>query len=307
MMAWADVEAAFSGILERRWYTNHGPLAQALEHKAAAAFAVRHAIAVTNPAIGLIMLAEALHLSGEVILPALAPGRCAQSLSWAGLRPVFCDVDPGTLGITAEQAACCIGPDTSAILGIAGADEEGLARLAAAHGLAFFQDGRGHHPAPALLLLPCHGDDAGAACITTQDDTLAARVRNIRSSYGAGSAAPVARTANGRLSEAQAAMALLGLKQAPGQACPVGTYRAGLPGRHVVRLGGRAALLTSSTGERSRACAALVSAGFPSDPFVLDPRASGCPVSVEGVSRAVLLPQVLEQTAAVCAVLRGVC
>jgi dTDP-4-amino-4,6-dideoxygalactose transaminase len=49
-------------------------------------------------------------------------------------------------------------------------------------------------------------------CIATNDDDLAARLRNIRSSYGAGTPVPVPITANGRFSEAQAAIALMSLE-----------------------------------------------------------------------------------------------
>jgi dTDP-4-amino-4,6-dideoxygalactose transaminase len=52
---------------------------------------------------------------------------------------------------------------------------------------------------------------AEGGCVCTNDDELAARLRNIRSSYGAGQPVHVSRTANGRMSEAQAAIALLSL------------------------------------------------------------------------------------------------
>ena len=48
-------------------------------------------------------------------------------------------------------------------------------------------------------------------CITTNNDALAAKLRNIRSSYGAGAPVDVVKTSNGRMSEAQAAVALLSL------------------------------------------------------------------------------------------------
>jgi dTDP-4-amino-4,6-dideoxygalactose transaminase len=52
-------------------------------------------------------------------------------------------------------------------------------------------------------------------CVCTNDDDLAARLRNIRSSYGAGKPVNVVKTANGRMSEAQAAIALLSLEDFP--------------------------------------------------------------------------------------------
>ncbi|GLQ93198.1 hypothetical protein GCM10007901_21490 [Dyella acidisoli] len=57
------------------------------------------------------------------------------------------------------------------------------------------------------------GAEGGFLC--TNDDALAARLRNIRSSYGAGTFTAVAKTSNGRMSEAQAALGLLHLDDFP--------------------------------------------------------------------------------------------
>ena len=56
-------------------------------------------------------------------------------------------------------------------------------------------------------------NSAEGCCITTDDDDLAARMRNIRSSYGAGPPVSVPITTNGRFSEAQAALGLLSLSR----------------------------------------------------------------------------------------------
>jgi dTDP-4-amino-4,6-dideoxygalactose transaminase len=53
------------------------------------------------------------------------------------------------------------------------------------------------------------------AVICTDDDDLAAHIRNIRSNYGMGRPVPVGKTGNGRLSEAQAAIALMNLDDMP--------------------------------------------------------------------------------------------
>ena len=297
---WDRVEAMLDGILARRYYTNHGPLAQALEARVAGLRGVAHAIAVTNPSIALVMLIEALGLAGSVALPALAPRRCAQSVAWAGLQPRFCDVSPMG-GMTAATARAGIGPDTSVILtvcdgGEAGQDNAGdeVAALAAGRGLAFVRDeafgeGRG---GIGLMTLPGQGDDAGAACILTGDAGLAARLRNIRSSYGAGRPVPVARTANGRLSEAQAAMALLSLETAEAAAAHAARlrdiYRNGLSGMQVASHGGAVAVIMEW---RNAALARLRGAGWPARvPDALDPRAADCRGAAEFVAHAVLLP-----------------
>lgn len=189
--AWGVVERALDGMLERRWYTNHGPMAQALEARAAVVFGVRHAVAAANPTIGLAMLLEALELRGAVLVPAGARARCGQAVRWVGL-----------------EAVEVMGPGVCAVLCSPAETDQHWAGVAASAGVVFLTDGLGGHLGPALVDLPAFGDDAGVACVTTDDDGLAARLRNIRSSYGAGPPVAVARTVNGRVSEIQAAMAL---------------------------------------------------------------------------------------------------
>lgn len=299
---WDRVEAMLDGILARQYYTNHGPLAQALEARVAALRGVGHAIAVTNPAIALVMVIEASSLAGSVALSALAPRRCAQAVTWAGLQPRFCDVSPAG-GMTVSTVRAGIGPDTSAILslcepsdGAAGPEDasDELAALAAGRGLALIRDeafGEGRRGV-GLMTLPGQGDDAGAACILTGDAGLAARLRNIRSSYGAGRPVAVARTANGRLSEAQAAMALLSLETAEAAAAHAarlrGIYRSGLAGMQVSSHGGAVAVVMEW---RNAALARLQGAGWPARaPDALDPRAAGCLAAAEFAAHAVLLP-----------------
>lgn len=293
---WDRVEAMLDGILTRRYYTNHGPLAQALETRVAGLRGAAHAIAVTNPAIALVMVIEALGLAGSV---ALAPRRCAQSVTWAGLQPRFCDVSPmGSMTMATAQAG--VGPDTSALLSLPEGGEgeqddacDEVAALAAGRGLAFVRDeafGEGRDGV-RLMTLPGQGDDAGAACILTGDAGLAARLRNIRSSYGAGRPTPVVRTANGRLSEAQAAMALLSLETAGAAAAHAARLRAvyhnGLGGMQVTRHGGAVAVVMAG---RDDALARLQVAGWPARaPDALDPRAAGCLTAAWFAAHAVLL------------------
>jgi dTDP-4-amino-4,6-dideoxygalactose transaminase len=51
------------------------------------------------------------------------------------------------------------------------------------------------------------------ACVVTNDEELAAKIRNIRSSYGAGRLVEIPFTGNGRMSEFQAGMAILSLER----------------------------------------------------------------------------------------------
>ena len=326
--AWPQVEAMLDGILTRRYYTNHGPLTQELEARLAEAHAVRHAVAVTNPTIALIMAVEALGLRGAVALSALAPRGWAQAMAWAGLAPLFCDVDAGSFGLTVATAGAGLTPEASAILAGPADGRREVAALAVAQGLAFIAEG-----APAaehevgLVALPGLGDDAEAACLLTDDGALAARLRNIRSSYGAGHPVPVVRTANGRLSEVQAAMSLLSLETADAAAAHAAVvfaaYRASLPGLPVLDRGGAAAVILPFREQKARhddagmggvcqtgALARLRGAGWPARaPSPLQARAADCANAAAFVARAVLLPvgpSVTEAAAtAMCAALAG--
>ena len=284
MTAWAEIETALDGILDRRWYTNHGPLACRLETEWAASSGVRHAVVVTNPTIGLIMLADALCLAGEVLLSALAPPRCAQALAWAGLQPRFCDVDPVTLA-PAPDATHEVRATTIALLGTNGADPVALAALAAEHGLILYHDGARRGTTPALVDLPAHGDDAGAACLLTDDDQLAARLRNIRSSYGAGTPVPVVRTVNGRLSEAQAAMALLASPARARQIRPAPHHL----GRRALPYGRDRLLIARDPADRAALLRELDAAGARAWPLTLDERAAHCTEAVRIAETAVIL------------------
>jgi dTDP-4-amino-4,6-dideoxygalactose transaminase len=67
----------------------------------------------------------------------------------------------------------------------------------------------------AIEVISFHSDNVLGACeggvVCTHSDDLAAHIRNTRSSYGMGPPVPVVKTGNGRMSEAQAAVALFNL------------------------------------------------------------------------------------------------
>jgi dTDP-4-amino-4,6-dideoxygalactose transaminase len=206
---------------------------QKLEEELARFLKVKHVICVTNATIGLMMAADALRLTGKVIVPSYTFVATAQSLKWCGLTPVFCDVDPESQQIDLEAAALLIDQEVSAILAVnlwGGACDIGaLQALADAKGISLYFDSA-HAFGAAVENVPIasfgraevfsfHATKVLSAgeggCVTTNDDDVAARLRNIRSSYGAGPTVPVVKTSNGRMSEAQAAIALMSLDDYP--------------------------------------------------------------------------------------------
>ncbi len=229
--AWPQYEAMFRDIFEREYYTNHGPLAQELESRLAERLNVRHAMCVTNAFIGLALGGQALGVRGNVVVPAHTFVATPQSLDWTEAWPLFCDVDPDTGMMTAEVVApLLLRHPVSAILAVNPwgdcCDVQGLQALADRYGIPLYLDSahgfgcavsdRQVGSFGALEVISFHSDNILGSCeggvICTQSDQLAALVRNMRSNYGMGPPVPVVKTGNGRMSEAQAAVALFNLE-----------------------------------------------------------------------------------------------
>lgn len=227
---WERYKSAFREIFERQYYTNQGPLTQELENKIEDFLGVKNAICVSNGTIGLMMVAEALEISGKVILPSFTFVASAQALVWSGLKPLFCDVDADTHQIDHRQVLALIDNDVGAILGVnlwgGACDLESLEDIGGKKGVqVFFDSAHGFGCVSNGLKLGNYGraeifsfhatkllNATEGGCICTNDDELADRLRNIRSSYGVEKKVDVAKTSNGRMSEAQAAIALMSLE-----------------------------------------------------------------------------------------------
>ncbi|MGC8485748.1 MAG: DegT/DnrJ/EryC1/StrS family aminotransferase [Candidatus Baltobacteraceae bacterium] len=227
--SWERYESAMRDIFNRRYYTNHGPLLEQLEARLEEFFGVRHAIAVTNATIGLIMIAKALFRDGKILVPGFTFVGTAQAISFAGLDPVFCDVDALTHHVTPESLDKALEADVRAILGVnlwGGAVDFGaIERYAKSKGIPVFYDsahgigssigdrrlgGFGLAEVFSFHATKVLGSTEGG-CICTNDDDLAALLRNMRCGYGMGRIVEVPVTTNGRMSEAQAAIALMSL------------------------------------------------------------------------------------------------
>jgi dTDP-4-amino-4,6-dideoxygalactose transaminase len=235
----ADIRAALAtGSLTK------GPQLAAFEREAAAAIGTAHAVGVSSCTSGLMMVLAALdHLATgcsaaagrrpecptqagrrEVIVPSFiflaAPG----AIVWAGMRPVFVDVDPETFTLDPAAVEAAIRPATAAILAChtfgCPCDMEQLSAIAeragvpliidAAHGLgteaAGRQVGRGGL-AQVFSLSPTKLVVAGeGGLVATDCPCLAAAVAEARE-YGNDGAYGCERAGiNGRLPEISAAL-----------------------------------------------------------------------------------------------------
>jgi dTDP-4-amino-4,6-dideoxygalactose transaminase len=224
---WERYEETFRDIFEREYYNNNGPLLTLLENKLQQYLGVKHVICTSNATMGLMIAAQALELSGKVILPAHTFIASAQSLKWAGLEPVFCDVDSNTHHIDVSKIEALIDENVSAIMAVnlwGGASEvSALEALANKHSIKLYFDSaqafgcwikdKAIGNFGDLEVFSFHATKILSAgeggCICTNNDGLAARIKSIRPSYGASTSVNIIKVANARMSEAQAAIALL--------------------------------------------------------------------------------------------------
>lgn len=220
--------------LERIWssriLTNLGPLHQELEAALAAHLGVAHLSLFNNGTIALLCALRALKLSGEVVTTPYSFVATTHALLWAGLTPVFADIDPATFNLDPARVEAALTPRTSAILPVHcygyPCDVAGLAAVAGRRGLPVVYDAAHafdvRHGGRSLLE---HGDVAvlsfhatkvfntfeGGAVICRDAATKQAvdRLRN----FGFVDEVTIdAVGLNGKMNEVQAAMGLVQLK-----------------------------------------------------------------------------------------------
>jgi dTDP-4-amino-4,6-dideoxygalactose transaminase len=105
-------------IFDRRWLTNDGQYVTEFEQRVAELVGVRHCVATCNGTVALEIAIRALELKGEVILPSFTFIGTAHALEWQGIRPVFCDIAPGTHTIDPKHVEQLMTPRTTGILAV---------------------------------------------------------------------------------------------------------------------------------------------------------------------------------------------
>ena len=110
----------FIPLLEKIWenkiLTNCGPFHQQLEQALCEYLGVKYVSLFTNGTLGLITALQALRITGEVITTPYSFVATAHSLLWHGNKPVFVDIEPGTLNIDPAKIEAAITPQTTAIM-----------------------------------------------------------------------------------------------------------------------------------------------------------------------------------------------
>jgi dTDP-4-amino-4,6-dideoxygalactose transaminase len=110
----------FQPFLERIWQsgilTNGGEFHAQLEDALCEYLGVEYISLFANGTLALLTALQALRVAGEVITTPYSFVATAHSLLWNGIRPVFVDVEPGTLNLDPARIEAAITPRTTAIL-----------------------------------------------------------------------------------------------------------------------------------------------------------------------------------------------
>jgi dTDP-4-amino-4,6-dideoxygalactose transaminase len=217
-----------------------GPRVEAFEAWLARECGVAHAVGVASGSDALELGLRALGIGAgdAVVTPALSFVAAAEAVAITGARPVFCDVDAGTMNATERTIAEAIARARGAGLRVRAvlpidlfgrcAPRDAIEALAAREGLAVLEDaaqaiggrdeaGRasgGAGDAGCFSFFPTKNLGAwgdGGALVTNRDD-VAARVRRLRAH---GSTAPYVHAEIGRNSRLDALQAAVLLAKAP--------------------------------------------------------------------------------------------
>ncbi len=222
----AAIDAAVARVFDSGWFVL-GPEVAGFETEFAAAVGAAHAVGVNTgtDAIALALRALGIGPGDEVITAPLSAAYSALAIDMTGARPVFADVDPERLTLDPAAVAAAVTPRTRAVLPVhlygQPADMDGIARVAARHGLAVVEDacqahlatvggqpvGRGS-AAAAYSFYPTKNlgalGDGGA--VATDDGALAERLRRLRNGGQSSRYRHDERGVNSRLDELQAAI-----------------------------------------------------------------------------------------------------
>ena len=140
-----DVDRAVREVIEAQRFIL-GPAVEQLEAELCAYLGVAHTVGCASGTDAILLALRGLDLrpGDEVVVPAFTFFATAGAVWNAGLRPVFCDIDPVTYNVTAETVAAALTDRTRAVVVVhlfgQMAEMGPLLELAAARGVAVIED-----------------------------------------------------------------------------------------------------------------------------------------------------------------------
>jgi UDP-2-acetamido-2-deoxy-ribo-hexuluronate aminotransferase len=223
-----EIDARMRRVLEHGQFIM-GPEVAELEKELAAYVKVNHCIAVSSGTHSLEIALRALQIGpgDEVITVPFTWISTAEVIGLVGARPVFVDIEPATYNINVDQIEAAITSRTRAIMPVSlfgqMPDCQRINEIAARHGIAVIEDGaqsfgatqRGSRSCGATTIgstsffpakpLGCFGD---GGALFTSDDSLADKMRAIRTHGGTKRHFHSVLGTNGRFDTLQAAVVL---------------------------------------------------------------------------------------------------
>lgn len=131
-------------IFESGWVTNYGPKVRELEKRLANYLGVKNIILVSNGAVALEIAYRTLDIKGYAITTPFSFVATTSSLVTNNIKPIYCDIDPETLNINADNIEPLITPNTSAIVPVHvfgnGCEVEKIEKVAKKHKLKVIYD-----------------------------------------------------------------------------------------------------------------------------------------------------------------------
>ena len=222
----AAVMARLEAVWRTQQLTNIGAQHDRLEAALRDHLGVKELSLFTNGTIGLIAAIRALHLSGEVLTTPFTFPATPHALSWSGITPVFCDIDPVTLNVDPAAVERSVTDRTSGILAVHvygnPCDVVGLQRVADRHRLKIIYDAahafgtrimdRGIGTFGDATMFSFHATKlfhtAEGGALACTDPALKARIDDLRNFGIHGPDAVEAIGLNGKMSELHAALGL---------------------------------------------------------------------------------------------------
>lgn len=218
-------------IWESKWVTNMGPKHILLENRLKELLKVKNLSLFNNGTTALLTAIKSLDLpaGSEVITTPFTFAATPHCISWNGLTPVFCDINPDTMCIDASKIESLITPKTSAILAVHvygfPCDVAKIEEIAkkyslkvvydAAHSFLTEIDGVGIGTLGDITMFSFHAtklfNTIEGGCLTYNNQDLSKKIYNLRN-FGIRSEELVENIGiNGKLNELQSVIGLLNL------------------------------------------------------------------------------------------------
>jgi dTDP-4-amino-4,6-dideoxygalactose transaminase len=114
-----QIDAAIAAVLDDKRFIL-GPNVAAFEEEFASYCGARHAIGVANGTDALTIALRAMGVGpgDEVVVPSFTFYASAEAVPPTGATPVFCDVDPETMCVTAETVRAALTPRTKVVMAV---------------------------------------------------------------------------------------------------------------------------------------------------------------------------------------------